>query len=544
MVNHMALEHGRATSWIEVCYGVMLVGLFLATATQGVTADEEQVLESAQELRPPLTAVANPGPLCAAHAHLEGLDHCSDCHLMVGEAGDRKCLSCHELIVERRTQAQGYHGRFLEGACIECHSDHQGVDFVPIELDAVQFNHALSQFPLEGKHLTLACGRCHLQEAEKKEKVHFRYIGLPVTCVGCHPTPHSERVSTECERCHSARGWTGRAVAYDHGQDFGFPLRGAHSEVQCVQCHRKGWGEEVSTRCSDCHVDVHQGRLGAACDSCHDEQRWANASAQFDHATATGYALEGRHAGLPCLDCHSDTTYAEASAACVSCHASPHGDETSDQCMKCHTLLSWKKEGLAFDHDKSTDYKLGALHRYVACAACHPGGTYTVSDRSCEGCHGDVQSFRRGESVFNTAHLLADPMLEMVNCTDCHAVEDPGSRLPIVRQRCMGCHPATYGQLLSYWEEKLDRESRELLERLVAWTKRMNIEWAGRATPASAPTRLQISLSEMTDTFRQTHDGVERVQRLGLHNLRNAKRELEAARQRFKQMQVLSAMEE
>ena len=212
--------------------------------------------------------------------------------------------------------------------------------------------------------------------------------------------------------------------------------------------------------------------------------------------------------------------------------------------MKCHTVLSWKKEGLAFEHDKSTEYKLGALHRYVACAACHPGGTYTVSDRSCEGCHGDMQSFRRGESAFDTAHLLADPMLEVVKCTDCHAVEDPGSRLPLVRQRCMGCHPATYGQLLSYWEEKLDRESRELLERLAAWAKRMNMEWAGRATPAIAPTGLQISLSEMTDTFRQTHDGVERVRRLGLHNLRNAQRELEAARQRFKQMKTLSAMEE
>ena len=69
-------------------------------------------------------------------------------------------------------------------------------------------------------------------------------------------------------------------------------------------------------------------------------------------------------------------------------------------------------------------------------------------------------------------------------------------------------------------------------------------QWAGRATPAIAPTGLQISLSEMTDTLRQTHDGVERVQRLGLHNLRNAKRELETARRRFKQMQVLSAMEE
>jgi len=108
----------------------------------------------------------------------------------------------------------------------------------------------------------------------------------------------------------------------------------------------------------------------------------------------------------------------------------------------------------------------------------------------------------------------------------------------------MGCHPATYGQLLSYWEEKLDRESRELLKRLAAWAKRMNMEWAGRASPASAPTRLQISLSEMSDTFRQAHNAVERVQRLGVHNLRNAQRELEAARQRFKQMKTLSAMEQ
>lgn len=530
--------------WITVCIAV-LVGLFITAATQGVATDEEEeILESAPELHRPLTTVANPGPLCAAHAHLEGLEHCEDCHLIAMETGEHKCLSCHELIVERRAKKLGYHGRFLEGACIECHTDHQGVHFVPIELDATQFNHALAQFPLEGKHLDLECKRCHLKQAERKGKARLGYLGLSITCAGCHPTPHSAKVSTNCERCHSARGWTGRAVAYDHGQDFGFPLRGAHSEIQCVQCHRKGWGAEVSTRCSDCHADVHQGKLGTACESCHDEQRWANAAAQFDHLTATGYALEGRHACLACMECHHDPTYTGATAACASCHASPHGDDISDQCVKCHTVWGWGKEYLPFDHDKATEFKLGALHRHVACTACHSGGTYSVHDMSCEGCHEDVQAFRRGDGAFDTSHLLEDPMLELVTCTDCHAMEDPGARLSLVRQRCMGCHPATYGQLLSYWEDKLDRESQELLDRLAAWAKRMNMEWPGRATPARAPTRLQISLSELDETFRQTHRAVERVQRLGIHSLRNATRDLEAARQRFKQMQHLSAVKE
>jgi hypothetical protein len=521
----------------------MLVMVFGSIATQGIAKDEDQPLGSAPELHPPLTTVANPGPLCAAHAHLEGIDHCADCHLIAREPGDRKCLSCHELIMKRKAEARGYHGRFVEGACIECHSDHQGVDFLPIELDAARFNHALSQFPLEGKHLSLACERCHLQRGEKTEKVRFRYLGLPVSCMGCHPTPHSGRVSTECETCHSARGWTGRVVAYDHGQDFGFPLRGAHSEVQCVQCHRKGWGQEVSTSCSACHTDVHQGELGAACESCHDEQRWTNAAAQFDHAMTTGYTLEGRHAGLACIECHGDAPMAEATAACVSCHASPHGDEVSDQCVKCHTVWSWGKEYLTFDHDKDTGYKLGALHRHVACAACHPDGKYTVSDKSCEGCHEDVQSFRLGESAFDKTDHLADPMLKVVKCTDCHAVKDPGVRLFLIRQRCVGCHPSTYGPLLSYWEEKLDRESRQLLEQLTAWAKRMNMEWAGRTSSPSPPTGLQISLSEMTDKYRQTYDGAKRIQRLGVHNLRNAKRELEAALQRFEQMKTLGAVE-
>jgi hypothetical protein len=525
--------------WNVALRSAACIVLFVAMLTAVPAAGQQQILHSAPELHPPLATVANPGPLCAAHASLEGLDHCADCHLIAREEGTRKCLACHEIIELRRSKKIGYHGRFLEGSCTECHSDHQGLEFVPIELDPVRFNHALSQFPLEGKHLSVQCDGCH--RAEKKGTSRFRFLGLPLTCTGCHSTPHSKQVSMECKLCHSASGWKGRAVAYNHAKDFGYPLRGAHSEVQCVQCHPKGWGKVVSTKCSDCHTDIHQGRLGAACESCHDEQRWANATMQFDHVIQTGYALEGKHVGLECMDCHPNPTYAGASRACASCHASPHGEQISDQCVKCHTVWSWGTKYLAFDHEKSTGYKLGVLHQYVTCAACHPAGSYKVDDTTCEGCHEAVQGFRVGESAFESGRRLADPMLELVRCTDCHNLEDAGARLSVIRRRCVDCHPQSYGQLLSHWEEKLDRESRELLHRMAGWIKHVNKETHGTGAPVRAPTGIQISLSEMSDTVQQLHDAVER---LGVHNLRNAERELEAARQRFKQVQTLSGMED
>ncbi len=148
----------------------------------------------------------------------------------------------------------------------------------------------------------------------------------------------------------------------------------------------------------------------ASCVRCHSEHNGANFSllhwdpspAKFDHAK-TGFALDGKHAGLTCNKCHNaanvgqldrtalqvkdpNRTYLGLSRNCVTCHEDKHKGQLGANCLQCHNNQDWK-EARSFDHSK-TKFALTGLHRQVTCQKCH-----AASRRRCaEVCRAQVRS--------------------------------------------------------------------------------------------------------------------------------------------------------
>src|ERR1700740_1263262 len=100
-------------------------------------------------------------------------------------------------------------------------------------------------------------------------------------------------------------------ASFDHATT-GFPLTGAHTTVQCVQCHVNGNYSLTSanTTCVSCHLKDFQGTTDPnhaqagfpqTCQQCHSTSSWSGAT--FNHAS-TGFTLTGAHASLQCSACH------------------------------------------------------------------------------------------------------------------------------------------------------------------------------------------------------------------------------------------------
>jgi hypothetical protein len=116
------------------------------------------------------------------------------------------CESCHPArdyaAANTTCSADGCHGPddahqgHLGNACERCHT----------ETGDNRFDHAMSRFPLDGKHRDVPCGDCHPSPTFKPR---------PRDCAGCHPVPAFHRngrsdlawYDSNCGGCHTTRGW-------------------------------------------------------------------------------------------------------------------------------------------------------------------------------------------------------------------------------------------------------------------------------------------------------------------------------------------------
>ena len=87
-------------------------------------------------------AQISPGELSAAHANLEGVDHCTQCHSVGKALSDDNCFSCHREIKTRIEQKKGFHSTIGAKQCFECHKEHHGLQFEIIRFDKKAFNHS------------------------------------------------------------------------------------------------------------------------------------------------------------------------------------------------------------------------------------------------------------------------------------------------------------------------------------------------------------------------------------------------------------------
>lgn len=225
-------------------------------------------------------------------------------------------------------------------------------------------------------------------------------IALFALLAAAHPA-----VDTRCEACHGTSGW--RPVTFDHSKT-GFPLEGRHLTASCGACHvgSRDFKEPLPTSCSACHQDVHTGEFGTRCGNCHDARDW---SSRFDADAhqRTNFPLTGRHAAIPCEECHleqRDRRFTRATLDCVACHQADYQRTAltgidhvragfGTDCKSCHFTSQFK--GALFPAHRACFQIDAGPHAGISCLGCHTLfsgapisiGTCSGDNFSCIQCH-------------------------------------------------------------------------------------------------------------------------------------------------------------
>jgi hypothetical protein len=382
------------------------------------------------------------------------------------------CLNCHQTDYNGATNPDHKAANF-PGNCDGCHNMNNWL--------GATFNHASTGFTLTGAHTSVQCASCHTAA--------FGNYNIPNgACANCHMTDYNGTTNpphqaagypVTCDTCHTTvAGWGG--ATFNHAST-GFTLTGAHTSLQCAQCHTAAFGNYniPNGACANCHMSDYNGAMNpphlasnfpTTCDSCHTTVAgWGGAT--FNHAT-TGFALTGAHTTQVCTACHNATygnyNLGAAQAACAFCHMQDYNGTTAPNhaqagfpttCDSCHTtnLTTPPWAGATFTHPSSPLALTGYHATMLAtnqCTACHnaaffPAGAYSIASGACWNCH---QADYNGTTA--PAHAAAGfPQ----DCSACHTFVDwsgatfnhasTGFALTGAHttQACTACHNATYG---------------------------------------------------------------------------------------------------
>ena len=346
------------------------------------------------------------------------------------------CRKCHPKVEDSRPYTRFRDIVFAD--CTPCHSDpHQGSFRQPCQTChspagwktlqvTAAFNHWTTEYPLRGKHESLACQACHRTSNFKIPISHGR-------CADCHRNdPHRGQFARradagECAACHNVEGFKPSTFTAALHATTSFPLTEKHFTVSCSKCHEPRGPETqfkfVNGACSVCHSDVHKGQfLGAPyqnkCESCHTVKGFSPSTFTLARHMKISFPLTGAHAAYLCVECHKSRSdvyppppvkFRFVRHGCDDCHADPHKGElaermavlrpdgTSKGCEACHTTKGWKAIS-GFDH-ATTLFPLEGAHRAVACDSCHRNRTlqpglkniaFKSAPRACSGCHEDI----------------------------------------------------------------------------------------------------------------------------------------------------------
>ncbi len=120
-------------------------------------------------------------------------DHDLTVFVLEGAHIDQDCIACH-----LRDEEKPYgHFSGLSPICNSCHKNAHGSQFEEdgvtdcarchdfASWDASHFNHDSTAFPLEGKHVEVACVECH-KETTVEEEAFLQYKMASFECVDCH----------------------------------------------------------------------------------------------------------------------------------------------------------------------------------------------------------------------------------------------------------------------------------------------------------------------------------------------------------------------
>ena len=399
-----------------------------------------------------------------ADFHLDG-SHlkvpCKKCHLQTEKQTGKKrftyiglaasCDGCHKNPHEKR---------FSD--CSNCHSSEKW--------QQPYFDHDdKDRYKLVGLHQQVACEKCHV-DFGKKERKELRFsIDTTRNCLSCHKDQHQGQLSPDCLSCHDMKGW--KDVAFDHNKGK-FPLVGPHKKLSCKACHQDPKIKNVPVDCGSCHKKTPHNAVHTPCNSCHRQESWQQLEKgrqkQRDMHKSFRYPLQGAHAKVECAKCHEPKPgksiyFKMAFADCADCHKDKHQGRLAPPCSRCHRVDSFKNLAL-FDHEQA-DFKLGELHKAVACEKCHPKKEYQQAPIRCFRCHLDIARFSRGFYKRTTMGLIS-PKAKIVQCTGCHQTNVVDYK--VTGETCAKCHEDVYREFFSQWRQqfssRLDAVQRDLRE--------------------------------------------------------------------------------
>jgi hypothetical protein len=436
---------------------------------------------------PALRAQISPGDLSVAHANLEGISNCTQCHILGDKVSADKCLKCHTEIKERISQKKGYHASAdVNGKeCFNCHSEHNGRNFKLIHFDTQKFDHNLTGYTLSVPHSKKQCKDCHtpkyitdLKIKEKKDS----YLGLGTTCLNCHEDYHLKTLPDACLNCHVPDFFV-PASRFSH-DNAKFILAGKHKSVECAKCHKVETINDKKfqqfrgiqyTNCTSCHKDPHQGQFGQNCRQCHSEESFqlVQGMKDFDH-NKTNYKLEDKHLIVTCKSCHK-TKFTDPlkHEHCTDCHTDYHNGQLtkngiSPDCSQCHSLKGFTLFSFTVDQHNQGRFVLKGAHLAIPCFECHrkqEKWAFRDIGMKCADCHKDIHQAYIQPKYYSASgcitchseaswsevkfdHSVTDFRLTgahvNVSCASCHIKRE--AEQPMIQKftgllkSCSGCH--------------------------------------------------------------------------------------------------------
>ncbi len=380
------------------------------------------------------------------------------------------CVSCHQADYDN-TVNPNHKLSGIQTDCKTCHTTDP--DWNP----AVFKEHDELFFPIySGKHKGKwdNCTECHDNPSNY----------AIFTCTSCHKKPETDHEHDEvagyhydsgaCLACHP----TGNEGSIFNHNTTGFPLTGAHTTVNCQECHTNGY-KGTSTACNSCHQDDYDASVNPShpnlglptdCAQCHTTQPdWKPATFEIHNDF---YALNGKHAAIAndCAACHNGD-YNNTPNSCYGCHSENYNSTTDpdhktalfpQDCASCHSENAWvpstfEHDGLYFpiysgkhkgEWDQCQDcHQVAGDFKQFTCISCHQNpetneehegvSGYVYTDNACLACHpsGDA------DAVFDhsTTGFLLTGGHSGVDCASCHASGYEGTS-----PDCASCHTIDY----------------------------------------------------------------------------------------------------
>lgn len=338
---------------------------------------------------------------------------------------------------------QSPHGE-IKLECSECHISESW----NILRDTLLFDHNQTDFTLEGQHEFTACVDCHED---------LVFTDTPNDCINCHTDVHFQTVGNDCMRCHSTSSWIVDHIPELHEMN-GFPLIGAHSVLNCIECHNTETNlrfEPIGNECIICHQNdymaaTNPNHLEAGysenCEECHDPLGfgWSGEGILHDF-----FPLVQGHDIGDCFECHDQDTYSGLSPECVECHLEDYNSTNdpdhveqnfSTDCAACHTIGGWTPAFI--DH---SFFPLTLGHDIQNCSECHLTDNFSDTSPECVSCH--------EEDYQNTN----DPNHEAANFpTDCAACHNTGGWEPAQFDHDSQFFPIYTGEHENEWDECSD----------------------------------------------------------------------------------------